>query len=168
MSFGYISFSSSTLLLRHPYQIWKFFTAQFVFHFILMGGFGFVASQVSFVLALLKRFESLATDRDSLFVFTAFALFSFSKLLSLSLHSSEAIDGNCFRKMQQLASHLQYHFKTRLSVAIGSQLASQLDKTELSPACHLPKKRNYLMSSSVRNMTQKRFPMTLHSNHVEV
>ena len=165
MSSGYISFSSSTVLLRPPYQIWKFFTAQFVFHFVLMGGFGFVASQVSFVLALLKRFESLATDRDSLFVFTAFALFSFSKLLSLSLHSSKAIDGNCFREMQQLASHLQYHFKLD---SVQPQVASQLDKTELSPACHLPKKRNYLTSSSVRNMMQKRFPMTLHSNHAEV
>ena len=47
---------------------------QFVFDFVFTGGFGFLASLISFVLARLKRFESLATDRDSLFVFTAFGL----------------------------------------------------------------------------------------------
>ena len=46
-----------------------------------------------FCFSLLKRFESLVNDRDSLFVFIAFASFS-SKSLSLTLHPTGAIDPN--------------------------------------------------------------------------
>ena len=60
-----------------PHIVWKLFTTQFVYRFIFMGGFGFLTSSISSVLDLFKRFKSLATDRDSLFVFTAFELFSF-------------------------------------------------------------------------------------------
>ena len=79
----HISSSSSAVLLCHPHHVWKAFTAQFVFRCVFMGRFGFLAPS-----SLLKRFESLTNDRDSLFlffVFIAFASFS-SQSLSLSLH----------------------------------------------------------------------------------
>ena len=50
---------------------------------------------------LAHSFESLTNDRDSLllfFVFIAFVSFSFSKLLSLSLHPTGTIDPNRFRE----------------------------------------------------------------------
>ena len=54
-----------------------------------------------FSFSLLKRFESLANGRDSLFVFIAFVSFSFSKLLSLSLHPTRAIDPNHFQETRK-------------------------------------------------------------------
>ena len=86
------------------------FTAQFVFCFVFTGRFGFLASSISFVLPLIKRFESLATDRDSLFVFTVFALF-FSKTVLLSLHPSGAIDPNHFRETRKQLATFQYQFQ---------------------------------------------------------
>ena len=77
--------------------------------FRIYGGFGFLSSSICF--------ESLATDRDSLFVFTAFALFSFSKLLSLSLHPSGTIDPNRFwETCEQLATFLPISISTGLSI----------------------------------------------------
>ena len=63
------------------------------------------------------RFESLATTAS---VFTAFASFSFSKSLSLSLHPSGTIDPNRYWETRELVTLHPISISTGLSVAIGS------------------------------------------------
>ena len=97
----HISYSSSAVvLLCHLHHVWKAFTAQFVFHFIFTGKIWLLSPLDIFCFSLLKRFESLTNDRDSLFlffVFIAFVSFS-SKSLSLSLHPTGA---NRFRETRK-------------------------------------------------------------------
>ena len=88
-SSGHISFSDSAVLLCHSHQVWNFFTAQFVFHFIFTEGFSFLASSIPIVgFSPFKTFQVTCNrQRQPLCVcsLTAFASFSFSK--SLRCHS---------------------------------------------------------------------------------
>ena len=106
VSSGLISSSPSAVLLCHLHKVWKAFTPQFVSRFNRTYGTIRLLSPLD--IFCLSPFESLANDRDSLFVFIAFASFSFSKSLSLSLHPTRVIDPNHFRETrEQLVTFFQ-------------------------------------------------------------
>ena len=65
---GHISSSSSAVLLCHPSRFGRL-SLPSLYSFCIYGRIWLLSPLDIFVLALLKRFESLANDRDSLFAF---------------------------------------------------------------------------------------------------
>ena len=80
-------------------------TAQFVFCFVFTGGFGFLASLTSCVLALLKHFGSLATDRDSFLCVYRFRVVCVLKIAitvipSLRGYGSKSLPGDVWNTLK--------------------------------------------------------------------
>ena len=96
-------------------------SVRFTFH--IYGKIWLLSPLNIFSFSLLKCFESLTNDRDSLFVFfvfIAFASFSFSKFLLLSFHPTGKDPNHFWETHKQLATFFPLPFSTGLNVAVGS------------------------------------------------
>ena len=134
----------STVMPSPPHL--EVFTAQFVFRFVFMGGFGFLGSSISFVLHLIKL-----TETSSLYLsFCIVLLFKITITVTPSIwgYRSKSLSGDA-----QTTSHIPISISTGLSVAIGSRL----DKLSFATC------RKANLSSEYQ-----RLPMGLHSNRAAV